>query len=167
MIKSVMPKNLSVDDNTRLCKIHSDYAIILGQKEYYSHAISEQNTAIMLWESHPELSMPVIDVELYELLRFYRGVGYYHTKQMDKSKEEFSFLTLTYPRNEKYMTWLKAVKKYKFGRYQNIIGWTIIVIALIRYTVLPVNVESHYLISLIYIVAILLLIILEIMKRQG
>lgn len=166
VIKSVVPKTLSIDDYARLCKIHSDYAIILGQKEYYSQAISEQNIALLLWENHPELPMPLVDIELYELLRFYRAVGYYYTNQLDKCDEEFSFLALTYPRNEKYRTWLKAGEKKKFSKYQNIIGWGVVAIILIKIIVLPDNIYNRYLVNSIYAGAILTLIILEIKKRR-
>lgn len=111
----------------------ADYAIALSEIENYKKAIVQIDKAIELFNADKQFDPEKIySIKFHELLLWNRGKSNYYLQNYKLAKSDFEFLTIHYPDNTVYKTWLAATKNINQNRIKNILWYCVATCLLIE-----------------------------------
>ena len=112
------------DIHNKVMRLTADYAHYLTMQERYTKAIIQIQKALKLFESYPDFKdSNLLRIEFYETLVFDQAVANFYLQNLNKAKRDLAKLTLEFPGNEKYRTWLTTTKARKDQRLKNVLWY--------------------------------------------
>jgi tetratricopeptide (TPR) repeat protein len=103
-------------------RINSAYANALKSNGNVRKAIPFLSKAISLFDEYSKApdkeKIESIKSPSYELLRWNRGHSYFLTKSFDLALEDFRFLSINFPENEKYKVWIRGAELRKRREFE-------------------------------------------------
>lgn len=165
IFENISFESLNEEDYYYTLMLLSQYASLVSNTENHTKALPLLTNAITAWDKSPYLDTPKTDIKWYSILKFQYGIACYYTNKRDESLQIFTWLTNSYPDNEKYGKWLISLRKEKLNRIQKIANIVIIITVLAALIALPKDENTEYLTTSIVVVCLILILALEVLKR--
>lgn len=132
-INSIDKIDITKDDDhyTAKLRLYSEYGLSLVGGGHYTKGASVLEKAIPMFENAPNQDFNKLrEISYFEHLLWSYGVALWETKQIESSVKIFNRLVDYYPDNEKYRSWLNALKVIKIKKYTKPL-WAVCMIWLI------------------------------------